>query len=252
MSQRAQNSRCFCPFPAAAWPTVGLSARRVALRGHWSEPARLIPAGMVVSTQCIKDCIKKDMIDPFTEPPASCTLRRLAPLPPPCPNLRRLAPPSAAVPYLPPPCLAAMRALCPSVVPGRGAGEAAREGHYHAARRGHRLRIQDGRKGAPATLVGRLASPKAPRLDPIQGELALTLRRAAPPVPAGTRRQLRVAPGGALLAAAASWREHAAQMAERVRTLRATSTPPGRWWHFACPHTPHDSLFKRRSRLDSR
>ena len=176
-------------------------------------------------------------------PRLALTSAALRPLPPPCPTFHRLALPQ---------CERSARALCPSVVPGRGAGEAAREGHYHAARRGHRLRIQDRRKGAPATLVGRLASPKAPRRDPIQGELALTLRRAAPPVPAGTRRQLRVAPGGALLAAAASWREHAAQMAERVRTLRATSTPPGRWWHFACPHTPHDSLFKRRSRLDSR
>jgi len=26
-------------------------------------------SGMVISTQCVKDCIKKDMIDPFTEPP---------------------------------------------------------------------------------------------------------------------------------------------------------------------------------------
>ena len=71
-------------------PPLG-SPRRVALRGHWSDPARLIPAGMVVSTQCIKDCIKKDMIDPFTEPPASCTLRRLALPPPPCPTFPRLA-----------------------------------------------------------------------------------------------------------------------------------------------------------------
>lgn len=34
------------------------------------HPAAVLrPSGMVVSTQCIKDCIKKDMIDPFTEPP---------------------------------------------------------------------------------------------------------------------------------------------------------------------------------------
>ena len=34
------------------------------------HPAAVLrPSGMVVSTQCVKDCIKKDMIDPFTEPP---------------------------------------------------------------------------------------------------------------------------------------------------------------------------------------
>ena len=43
------------------------------------HPAAVLrPSGMVVSTQCVKDCIKKDMIDPFTEPPASCALGRLA------------------------------------------------------------------------------------------------------------------------------------------------------------------------------
>ena len=72
------------------------------------HPAAVLrPSGMVVSTQCVKDCIKKDMIDPFTEPPASCALGR--------PAL-----PSPALPPRPPPCLAAMRALCPSVMPGRG------------------------------------------------------------------------------------------------------------------------------------
>ena len=138
-------------FPPPQLGPLSGSPRRVALRGRRSDPARLIPAGMVVSTQCIKDCIKKDMIDPFTEPPASCTLRRLAL-------------PSAALPYLPPPSPAAMRALCPTVMPGRGAGEAAREGHHHAARRGHRLRIQDRRKGAPGALVGRLSSTR-PRVE---------------------------------------------------------------------------------------
>ena len=90
MSQRAQKGDVSARSLPQLGPPLG-SPRRVALRGHWSDPARLIPAGMVVSTQCIKDCIKKDMIDPFTEPPASCTLRRLAL-------------PSAALPYLPPPC----------------------------------------------------------------------------------------------------------------------------------------------------
>ena len=34
------------------------------------HPAAVLrPSGMVVSTQCVKDCIKKDMLDPFTEPP---------------------------------------------------------------------------------------------------------------------------------------------------------------------------------------
>ena len=34
------------------------------------HPAAVLrPSGMVVSTQCVKDCIKKDMIDPFTDPP---------------------------------------------------------------------------------------------------------------------------------------------------------------------------------------
>ena len=55
------------------------------------HPAAVLrPSGMVVSTQCVKDCIKKDMIDPFTEPPASCALGRLAL-------------PSPALPSLPPP-----------------------------------------------------------------------------------------------------------------------------------------------------
>ena len=40
----------------------------------------MIPAGMVVSTQCIKDCIKKDMIDPFTEPPTPLKDKDIIPL----------------------------------------------------------------------------------------------------------------------------------------------------------------------------
>ena len=35
-----------------------------------ANPATVLrPSGMVVSTKCVTDCIRKDMLDPFTDPP---------------------------------------------------------------------------------------------------------------------------------------------------------------------------------------
>lgn len=46
-----------------------------------SNPATVLrPSGMAVSTKCVKDFIKKDMIDPFTDPPTKLREKDLIPL----------------------------------------------------------------------------------------------------------------------------------------------------------------------------
>eukprot|EP00964_Phaeocystis_antarctica_P131620 scaffold95563_cov55-Phaeocystis_antarctica.AAC.2 len=134
----------------SAWPAVGLATPRCFARPL--ERPRPFGPGRHGRVHAVHQGLHQERHDR----PVHRAAGKLHPTPP-CPPLPRLALPSPALP-------AAMRALCPTVMPGRGAGEAAREGHHHAARRGHRLRIEDGRKGAPGALVGRLASSR-PRVE---------------------------------------------------------------------------------------
>jgi nitric oxide synthase-interacting protein len=64
---KAARERYICPLSKKALSNV--------------NPATVLrPSGMAVSTQCVKDFIRKDMRDPFTDPPAKLTEKDIIPL----------------------------------------------------------------------------------------------------------------------------------------------------------------------------
>ena len=67
LAGKAARERYICPLTKKAISNV--------------NPATVLrPSGMVVSSQCVKDFIKKDMRDPFTDPPAALKDKDIIPL----------------------------------------------------------------------------------------------------------------------------------------------------------------------------